>query len=750
MKAARLKSRTTIFSSIALVALALCTQSFAGSAQWSSSPGNNDWNTATNWAPMTVPNGSADVATFALSNSTNVSISANTIVHGITFTAAATTPYTITANPSLSLTFNGTGITNNSGTTQNFVTITDGAGNFGEVAFANSATAGSSTAFTNNAATVSGVPGGFTQFLNSSSAGSATIINNAGTVRDAGGGFTGFSNTSSAGSAIINNNGPSVVSHALWGETDFTDASSAGNATINNKGAAVGGLGGQTLFFNTSSAGNATINTDGGQGQAPGVTVEGGGVSFSDSSTAGHGTFVTNGGAVDFASGGFIQFSNTSTAANGVFINNGGLIGQAQGANISFFDTSTAGHGIFTTNGTINPGLGGLEATMYFFNRSTAGNGTFITNGGELVGGAMIFFDSSTAGNGVFTNNGTTVASFGGGGVSFTDTSTAGNGIFINNGGPVSGAAGGITSFGGNSTAGNATLIANGGSGGGSGGTISFGGGDATGGTARVEVFGNGSLDISFEFAPSVTIGSIEGSGNVFLGANNLTVGSNNLSTTFSGVIQDGGQVGGTGGSLTKIGLGTLDLTGTNIYTGDSNINGGVLKVDGSITSNTFVNHDGTLAGTGTIHGNVTNNGGTVRPGDAPGTLTVAENYTQQSSGILLIDIVGHSPGQFSVLNVLGNASLNGALDPVLLNGFIPMIGQSFVFLDYSNLSGAFSSIENQVFDNGMEKWSVTYGSRDAILTAESTTSVPDCGSTLVLLTLSLLGLLTYRQKCQR
>ena len=29
-------------------------------------------------------------------------------------------------------------------------------------------------------------------------------------------------------------------------------------------------------------------------------------------------------------------------------------------------------------------------------------------------------------------------------------------------------------------------------------------------------------------------------------------------------------------------------------------------------------------------------------------------------------------PGDFSVLNVLGNANLNGFLEPVLLNGFVP------------------------------------------------------------------------------
>jgi autotransporter-associated beta strand protein len=292
--------------------------------------------------------------------------------------------------------------------------------------------------------------------------------------------------------------------------------------------------------------------------------------------------------------------------------------------------------------------------------------------------------------------------------------------------------------------------VANGGSNGGGGGTILFAD-DSTGSAARVEVFGNGSLDISFHNAPhgrapAMAVGSIEGDGYVFLGANKLTLGNNNTSTTFSGVIQDGGANGGVGGSLTKVGSGTLALSGANTYSGNTNINGGVLKVGGSITSNTLVNAKGTLAGTGTIHGNVTNNFfGTVSPGDAPGTLTV-NSYTQGRSGTLLIDIAGSTTGQLSVLDVLGNASLGGVLDPVLQNGFIPTIGESFNFMYYSGLTGAFVGIQEPTFDNGLEHWSVTYQPAYAILTVESGpggpgVTVPDPASTLLLLTLSLLGL---------
>src|SRR5947207_2256102 len=326
---------------------------YAISAQWDLEPISGDWNTAANWTPMGVPNGPTDIATFGLSNTTNVSISANTEVNGITFTAAATNPYTITASAPFTLRISGTGIKNNSGIAQHFMTSVGANGEFGLIVFTNSATAGASTLFTNNGGTVSGATGGSTIFHDSSTAASATLIANGGT--------------------------------------------------------------------------------------------------------------------------------------------------------------------------------GGAE-------------------------GGHIFFDENS-----------------------------------------------------------------------------------TGGTSRVELFGNGSLDISAHAAPGVPIGSIEGDGDAFLGGNNLTIGSNRLSTTYSGVIE------GTGGSLTKIGSGTLILTGANTYSGDTNVMGGVLQVDGSITSNTFVSfpRHSTLAGTGTIFGNVDNINAIVSPGGAgmPGTLTIAHNFSQGGYCRLMIQI---------------------------------------------------------------------------------------------------------------
>src|SRR6266567_3640419 len=105
---------------------------------------------------------------------------------------------------------------------------------------------------------------------------------------------------------------------------------------------------------------------------------------------------------------------------------------------------------------------------------------------------------------------------------------------------------------------------------------------------------------------------------------NNLTVGSNNLSKTFSGVMQDGGIEGGIGGSLTKIGTGTLTFPaannyagGANTYTGGTTVNGGTLLVKNKIGSATATGtgavqvNTGTLGGVGNINGAVTVGDGT-------------------------------------------------------------------------------------------------------------------------------------------
>jgi len=318
---------------------------------------------------------------------------------------------------------------------------------------------------------------------------------------------------------------------------------------------------GTFIFFegNTSTAGTMTQYT------VSGASMTGGSVSaiFFDgtSSTAGSATFNLNGATANDL-GGSVNFEgSSSTAGSAVFFNNPGTSGN--GGGFTEFDSS-----------------------------STAANATITNKGGTVAGayGLTIFNNTATAGSASITNNGGTASGADGGLTDFVSSATAGSSTITSNAGTVAGATGGSTLFENTSTAGSATLIANGGTGGG--GSIRFIG-SSTGGTARIEVFNNGAgtpgnLDISgHNGSVNVTVGSIEGSGNVFLGSRSLTVGANNMATTFSGVVQDGGVSGGVGGALTKIGTGTLSLTNTNTYTGGTLINAGILVAgsDGALGS---------------------------------------------------------------------------------------------------------------------------------------------------------------------
>jgi len=200
--------------------------------------------------------------------------------------------------------------------------------------------------------------------------------------------------------------------------------------------------------------------------------------------------------------------------------------------------------------------------------------------------------------------------------------------------------------FRGASTAGNATIITN------PGGLTGFVD-SATGGNARFIILAGGAFDMSSLSTGRMTAGSIEGAGTFSLGPNQLIVGSNNLSTTVGGVTT------GTGGSLVKVGSGTLTLAGTNSYTGATVVAGGTLSVTGDISSSSgvVVNPGGMLAGTGTVPG-VLVVGGTLMPGQSVGTLNVRGNLVFTSAVTYLININATTA---SLTNVTGTAVLGGA-----------------------------------------------------------------------------------------
>jgi fibronectin-binding autotransporter adhesin len=274
-------------------------------------------------------------------------------------------------------------------------------------------------------------------------------------------------------------------------------------------------------------------------------------LTLSPGSAAGSNVVITTHGA-DFADGanpGVTQLFNAS-AGSATLINNGGLASGARGGEVDFFPQG---------------GQGGH-----------AGNATIINNPGTVAGalGGRSNFYSGSADNAVITSEGATV----------------------------SGALGGLTQFANNAGAGSATLIAKAGINGGEGGVIQFEY-SSFAPNARFEVFGNGSLDISLVNPGSFEIGSLEGDGQVYLGASQLSVGVTNLDTTFSGVIHDSG-------SLEKIGNASFTMTGANLYTGGTTVTSGTLVVGNVTGSGTGIGavavNSGTLGGSGTIAGSVT------------------------------------------------------------------------------------------------------------------------------------------------
>ncbi|WP_161808145.1 autotransporter-associated beta strand repeat-containing protein [Mesorhizobium sp. 1M-11] len=257
--------------------------------------------------------------------------------------------------------------------------------------------------------------------------------------------------------------------------TNFYNNTTAGSATITNTG--------ELYFYDTSSAASARITNN--------FFVE-----FHDGSKA---------GASNITNNNTLLFYQNSLAGNAAITNNnGGFL------NFDNFSSADAAH---ITNG----------GTLAFYGNSSAGNAD-ITNDQDLT-----FYDASQAGSAEIMNNGS---------LTFRSTATAGSAKITNNSN---------VAFLFNSNAGNAEInnVA---------GTVDFSGSTGANGDKKLGA------------------GSIAGGGSYLLGDNELTVGSNDLSTEVSGTIS------GTGGSLVKIGNGTLKLSGTSTYTGLTAVSAGTLQ----------------------------------------------------------------------------------------------------------------------------------------------------------------------------
>ena len=296
----------------------------------------------------------------------------------------------------------------------------------------------------------------------------------------------------------------------------------------------------------------------------------------------------------------------------------------------------------------------------------------------------------------------------------------------------------------------------------------------------------------------SATFGGLKGNRNLALvnsgtGAFSstvaLSVGNNNQDTAYSGNLTGGG-------SLTKIGSGTLTLSGSsNSYTGATTVSAGTLLVSGSLSGTTSVSVAanstlqvngsilntaplsvaGTLSGRGAVGPVSIQNGGILSPGSSPAVLSVSGLSAGTSglsmSGTSMLSIVlGKTSAvagsqvagtDYSQVNVTqGTISLNSAtLTLAGTSGNVQNGDLFFLILNGtgSGISGTFNGLADlATFTFDSQLYQITYfahstgspgsqfiGGNDVALMA-----VPEPATYAMLL--GGIGMLTFWQRLRR
>jgi outer membrane autotransporter protein len=177
--------------------------------------------------------------------------------------------------------------------------------------------------------------------------------------------------------------------------------------------------------------------------------------------------------------------------------------------------------------------------------------------------------------------------------------------------------------------------------------------------TSEVNIFPGATLQLN----SGGSVGNLVDNGSlIFAGSN---------AVTYADVISGPGNV-------IQAGTGTTTLSGRNTYTGGTIIDLGTLVVDNPQALGI---------------GNVVVNGGVLRADPQP--INVFGNYTQNAGGTLQLNIAGRAAGQFDVLNVTGNAALNGTLR-LLNQGYQPQSGDKLRLVDTGGLvTGRFAQLQN-------------------------------------------------------
>lgn len=143
-----------------------------------------------------------------------------------------------------------------------------------------------------------------------------------------------------------------------------------------------------------------------------------------------------------------------------------------------------------------------------------------------------------------------------------------------------------------------------------------------------------------------------------------------------------------------------------------------------TVTEGVHLAANGRLAGKGTLAGHVISAGAT-SPGLSTGILAIDGGYVQQQGGTLAIEIGGidnSSPlqTQFDQLIIFGTATLGGALDVSLVNGFVPAVGDTFPIVKATGGLTSFDEMNLPTLPSDRE-WSATWSVDTLALTVVAT-----------------------------
>jgi hypothetical protein len=113
-------------------------------------------------------------------------------------------------------------------------------------------------------------------------------------------------------------------------------------------------------------------------------------------------------------------------------------------------------------------------------------------------------------------------------------------------------------------------------------------------------------------------------------------------------------------------------------------------RLDGALVAK------GTISGTGKVNASHVIIKGVVSPGNSPGCIEFNGDVTFSPSGTLLSEIGGLTPcEEYDQITVDGALDINNAtLEVVLINSFVPAVGDRFDILNWGSLTGSFGNID--------------------------------------------------------